>query len=75
MQDENYGDLSENMIISIIKKAKNLSQPDSTAEEVIFLTRRIVEHNADITANVNYVMNGLIKRSIFEYTKKKVAGN
>lgn len=64
----------DTVLIDMMIRAKELLGPGATAEDVILLTRSIVEHEADIKANVQYMVYGLAERGIFEYTKKKIAG-
>ncbi|VVC36556.1 Hypothetical protein CINCED_3A005674 [Cinara cedri] len=75
LNNVNYGptDNNDNMIIEAMKKAKILSEPTATANDVISLARKIVEHEADIRINVEYIMHGLVERGIFEYTKKRIS--
>lgn len=70
--DVNYN-LSDEMLIEIMKMAKSLSDVGATAAEVIHLTRCIVEYKADSKVNVSYMVHGLIERSVFEFTKKQIA--
>lgn len=70
--DVNYN-LSDEMLIEIMKTAKSLSDVGATAAEVIHLTRCIVEFKADSKVNVGYMIHGLIERSVFEFTKKQIA--
>lgn len=65
--------LSDEMVIDVMKRAKMLSEPDATAAEIMHLTRRIVEHETDVKANVNFIVYGLYQRGVFEFTKKNIA--
>lgn len=61
------------MIIELVKKAKLLSRLDAPAAEIIHLTQCIVEYEADVNVNVDFFVHGLFERSVFEFTKKKIA--
>lgn len=65
--------MTDDMIIELVKRAKLLSPLDAPADEIIHLTRCIVEHEADVHVNVDFIVHGLFERSVFEFTKKKIA--
>ncbi|XP_022178961.1 uncharacterized protein LOC111039677, partial [Myzus persicae] len=72
MNDVNYS-LSDATMFEMIKRAKLLLEPDTSAANIINLIRRVTEYEADVTNNVNYFVTGLAERAVFEFTKKKVA--
>lgn len=68
-----YG-LADEIMIGMIEQAKLLSGPDAFAADIINLTKCMVEYEADVKFNVGYMINGLTERAVFEFTKKKIAG-
>lgn len=66
--------LSDAMMFEMIAKAKLLSEPGASAADIINLIRRVTEHEADVKNNVDYFVTSLAERAVFEFTKKKIAG-
>lgn len=46
---------------------------EATTAEIMKLTNRILEHELDQLDNVNYIVHGLLERSVFEFCKKNIA--
>lgn len=72
--DINYH-VSDQTVIDIVKKAKSLLEPDAVAADVIHLARCIIEYEADVNHVAQYMVKGLVERSVFEFAKKKIASN
>lgn len=61
------------MVIDTIQMAKLMLGSEATAAEIMKLTNKILEHELDQLDNVNYIVRGLLERSIFEFCKKIIA--
>lgn len=66
--------LSDAMMFEIIARAKLLSEPGASGADIINLIRRVTEYEADVKNNVDYFVTSLAERTVFEFTKKKIAG-
>ncbi|XP_025191720.1 uncharacterized protein LOC112591971 [Melanaphis sacchari] len=72
MNDVDYY-ISDEMVIETIERAKSLSEPNVSAANLIHLTKCIIEYEADVKSNVDYMVSGLTERAVFEFTKKKIS--
>ncbi|CAH1731101.1 unnamed protein product [Aphis gossypii] len=72
MNDVDYF-LSDKMVIETIERAKSLSAPNVSAADLINLTKCLIEYEADVKSNVEYMVSGLTERAVFEFTKKKIS--
>lgn len=54
-----------------IAKAKSLVGKTATAFEIMHLVKFILEHEADLGRNVQYICNGLFRRTVFEHMKRR----
>lgn len=68
-----YESFTDEVVMNTITMAKSMLDPGATTAEIIKLTNQILEHELDQIGNVNYVVNGLLERSIFEFCKKNIA--
>lgn len=68
--DYNWSDSS---VIKMMKEAKGLLDPYATSAEIMHLTRCIMEDKAEVITNVNHVVRSLVERSVFEFTKLRIA--
>lgn len=66
--------LSDKMVIETIERAKSLSASNVSAADLIHLTKCLIEYEADVKGNVEYMVSGLTERAVFEFTKKKISG-
>lgn len=62
------------MVIETIERAKSLSAPNVSAADLINLTKCLIEYEADVKSNVEFMVSGLTERAVFEFTKKKISG-
>lgn len=54
-------------------KAKGFIDKSTTALEIMNLVRFILEHEIDVTENVSYIINGICRRTVFEYMKRRMS--
>jgi len=66
--------LSDATMFEMIERAKLLSEPGSSAADIIKLIRHVTEYEADVKNNIDYFVTSLAERAVFEFIKKKIAG-
>lgn len=66
-------ELNDDDVYNAVKKAKELIDKSSTALEIMNLVKFILEHEIDVNETVLYIVNGICRRTIFEYTKRRIS--
>jgi len=64
--------LSDSDVYNAVTKAKGLIDKSTTALEIMNLVKFILEHEIDVNENVSYIVNGICRRTVFEYTKRRM---
>lgn len=59
-------------MFNTFKTAQTMLPKGATISEIMNLVSRILEHDLDVKTNVNYLVNGLLERAVFEFGKKNV---
>lgn len=67
-------DLSDDDVHSALVVARSIVDSKSaTALEFLELVKLILEHDLDVKENVQYVLSGICRRTVFEYTKRRMS--
>lgn len=66
-------ELSDEDVNNALTKAKYLINKSTTAFDVMNLVKFILEHEIDVNENVLYIVNGICRRTVFEYAKKRMS--
>ncbi|KAE9541212.1 hypothetical protein AGLY_004457 [Aphis glycines] len=66
-------ELSDEDVNNALTKAKYLIDKSTTAFDVMNLVKFILEHEIDVNENVLYIVNGICRRTVFEYAKKRMS--
>lgn len=66
-------EISDNDVLNALVQAKHLADETATALEIMDLVKVILEYEIDAKDNVQYIVSGLYRRSVFEYTKRRIS--
>lgn len=66
-------ELSDNDVYNAVAKAKGFIDKLTTALEIMNLVKFILEHEIDVNENVSYIVSGICRRTVFEYTKRRMS--
>lgn len=66
-------ELSDDDVYNAVAKAKSFVDKSTTALEIMNLVKFILEHEIDVNENVSYIVNGICRRTVFEYTKRRIS--
>eukprot|EP00102_Acyrthosiphon_pisum_P024564 XP_016661774.1 PREDICTED: uncharacterized protein LOC103310055 [Acyrthosiphon pisum] len=66
-------ELSDNDVYNAVAKAKGFIDKSTTALEIMNLVKFILEHEIDVNENVSYIVRGICRRTVFEYTKRRIS--
>lgn len=65
-------ELSDEIVYGAMMKAKGMVGGSKSAMEMIDLVKLILDHEIDAIENVQYVVSGLYRRTVFEYAKRRI---
>jgi len=66
-------EISDDDAYNAVTKAKGLIDKSTSALEIMNLVKFILEHEIDVNENVSYIVNGICRRTVFEYTKRRMS--
>lgn len=66
-------EISDNDVLNALVHAKHLLHETATALEIMNLVEIILDYEIDGRDNVQYIVSGLCRRSVFEYTKRRMS--
>lgn len=66
-------ELSDEDVLNAVTKARSFIDKSTTALEIMNLVKFILEHEIDVNENVSYIVNGICRRTVFEYTKRRIS--
>lgn len=64
---------SDKEIYNAVLKAKRQMGKSATALEIMDLVKLILQYEFESNESVSYIVHGIYRRSVFEYTKRRMS--
>lgn len=65
-------ELNDHQVYKTFLKARRLMDKSASALQLINLVKHILQHEIDVEENVKYIVSGIYRRTVFEYTKRRM---
>lgn len=66
-------EISDKDVYPATMLARELIGKSGTALDIMVMTKRILEYKMDVQEDVQYVVEGLCRRTVFEYAKRRMS--
>lgn len=66
-------ELNDYQVYNTLLKARRLMDKSASALQLMDLVKHILQREIDVEENVMYIVSGMCRRSVFEYTKRRMS--